>query len=278
MKTCIATVSLGGSLEDKLDGIAAAGFDGVEILDADLQASPLSATEVATRCSDLGLTIDLYQPFRRAEGVTEHEFVDVLERFHRECDVMTELGADSILVVSNTDTDAIGDLDTSASQLASLGDAAAERGVTVMFEALAWGTHISRVADVRAALELADHRALSLVVDSFHLYAGGEGIDIVSELLPGSVGFVQVADAPWMSMDIMAWSRNHRCFPGEGQFDLVTPVATLIDSGYTGPISLEIFNPTYRELPPAEVARRGAEALSILIEQLDARPAEIYTA
>ncbi|WP_037145052.1 sugar phosphate isomerase/epimerase family protein [Rhodococcoides fascians] len=269
MKTCIATVSLGGTLEDKLDGIAAAGFDGVEILDADLQASPLSATAVAERCSDLGLTIDLYQPFRRAEGVTESEFADVLERFHRECDVMTELGADSILVVSNTDTDAIDDRDLSAAQLHALGAAAVEHGATVMFEALAWGTHIARVADVEDALVRADHPALSLVVDTFHLYAIGDGLEQVKALDPRGIGFVQVADAPWMALELIQWSRHHRCFPGDGEFDVLSPVATLIESGYTGPLSLEIFNPRYREKPAAEVAAHGAESLRTLISRLE---------
>ncbi|MEE2059053.1 hypothetical protein [Rhodococcus artemisiae] len=75
MKTWIATVSLGGTLEDKLDGVATVGFDGVEILDADLEKSPLPAVEVATRSAELGLSIDLYQPFRRGEGVTGAEFL-----------------------------------------------------------------------------------------------------------------------------------------------------------------------------------------------------------
>lgn len=278
MRTCMATVSLGGTLEDKIDGIAAAGFDGVEILDADLLASSSSAVDIARRCGDAGLSIDLYQPFRRAEGLSSKEFSEVVQRFHRELDVMADLGADAILVVSNTDDDALADLDTSAAQLAALGDAATEHGVTVMFEALAWGTHINHVSDVIDVLTRADHPALSLVVDTFHLYAGGEGMDVVTEIGLGSVGFVQIADAPWMSMDLLEWSRNHRCFPGEGDFSLVHPVGSLIDTGYAGPISLEIFNPRYRELPPGDMARRGADALSILIEQLDARPAEVHSA
>ena len=47
MRKGIATVSLSGVLADKLDGRAAAGFDGVEIFDNDLVASPLSPREVA---------------------------------------------------------------------------------------------------------------------------------------------------------------------------------------------------------------------------------------
>ena len=42
--------------------IAAAGFDGVEIFDNDLVACPSSPAEVARRCADLGLTVDLGPP------------------------------------------------------------------------------------------------------------------------------------------------------------------------------------------------------------------------
>ena len=51
-------------LEDKLDAAAAAGFDGVEIFENDLVASSSTPAEVRKRCADLGLSIDLYQPFR----------------------------------------------------------------------------------------------------------------------------------------------------------------------------------------------------------------------
>lgn len=64
MRTSIATVSLSGSLTEKLTAAARAGFDGVEIFENDLLASPLAPEEVRARCADLGLSIDLYQPMR----------------------------------------------------------------------------------------------------------------------------------------------------------------------------------------------------------------------
>ena len=99
----MATVSMGGTLAEKLDAIAGAGFDGIELLDDDLRKSAMSPGECARRCADLGLTLDLYQPFRRAEGVPPGEFGAVLGRFRRELEVMRRLGAEAILVVSNTD-------------------------------------------------------------------------------------------------------------------------------------------------------------------------------
>ena len=69
MRTALATVCISGTLEDKLAAAAAAGFDGVEIFEPDFVAAPRSAEEVRARCADLGLSIDLYQPFRDFDSV-----------------------------------------------------------------------------------------------------------------------------------------------------------------------------------------------------------------
>jgi 4-hydroxyphenylpyruvate dioxygenase len=69
VRTGIATVCLSGALEDKLAAAAGAGFDGVELFEADLIASPLAPPQVRERAAELGLTIDPYQPFRDFEAV-----------------------------------------------------------------------------------------------------------------------------------------------------------------------------------------------------------------
>lgn len=57
---------------------------------------------------------------------------------------MTELGAPMALVCSSVHPEAIDDLDLTASQLHRIGQVAAEHGVSLAFEALAWGRHINR--------------------------------------------------------------------------------------------------------------------------------------
>ena len=46
MRKSIATVSLGGKLTDKLEAIAAAGFDGVEIFEPNLLSYQGAAREI----------------------------------------------------------------------------------------------------------------------------------------------------------------------------------------------------------------------------------------
>ena len=170
----IATVSLSGLLADKLATIAAAGFDGVEIFDNDLVASPLSPEDVAKRCADLGLRVELFQPVRDVEGVRPADFPAVVRRVARKLDVAAALGAPVVLLCSNVQADAIDDPDLSAAQLAVLGDLAAERGLVLAFEALAWGRHVDRVGQAWDVVRRADHPAVTLAVDTFHLLSRGD--------------------------------------------------------------------------------------------------------
>jgi 4-hydroxyphenylpyruvate dioxygenase len=264
----IATVSLSGVLADKLEAVAAAGFDGIELLDNDLIASPLSPREVATRCADLGLTIDLFQPVRDVEGVAPARFDAVLHRFRTKLEVLRDLGAPVVLACSNVGADAVDDLDLTASQLHALGDLAAEEGVTIAFEALAWGRHIDRVGRAWDAVRRADHPSVTLAVDTFHLLSRGDDGSALAGVPGARIGFLQVADAPLMDMDVLEWSRHFRCFPGEGTLDVAGVVAATLEAGYAGPLSLEVFSDVVREADPATTARDAMRSLVFLEDQL----------
>ena len=102
MKTSIATVSISGDLSEKLAAIAAAGFDGVEIFEADLLTYDATPAEVGRMVRDAGLALTLFQPFRDFEGMPEPQRARAFDRAERKFDLMGELGADLILVCSNT--------------------------------------------------------------------------------------------------------------------------------------------------------------------------------
>ena len=102
MKTSIATVSISGDLPEKLAAIAAAGFDGVEIFETDLLTYDATPREVGGMVRDAGLALTLFQPFRDFEGMPEPQRARAFDRAERKFDLMGELGADLILVCSNT--------------------------------------------------------------------------------------------------------------------------------------------------------------------------------
>ena len=45
-------------------------------------------------------------------------------------------------------------------------------------------------------------------------------------------------------------------------------ISIVKDAGYTGVISLELFNPNYWEQDPAEVARIGLEKMQAVIDRI----------
>ena len=157
MKTSIATVSISGDLGEKLEAIAAAGFDGVEIFENDLLTYGASPAEVSRMAADLGLEITLFQPFRDFEGLPEPLRSRVFERARRKFELMNELGTDLMLICSNVSPAALGGIDRAAADFHELGDLAKAAGVRVGYEALAWGRHVHDHRDAWEIVRRADH-------------------------------------------------------------------------------------------------------------------------
>ena len=272
MRTSIATVCLSGTLTEKLHACAEAGFDGVEIFEPDLVASPASPEEIAAVANRLGLSLYLYQPFRDAEGVTEERFSGVLHRARSKFRLMQRLGIDTMLVCSNVATATVDDDAASAAQLRRLGEAAQAHGVRLAFEALAWGRFVDDYRRAWRIVEMADHEAVGVCLDSFHILSRGHDPSEI-ERIPGYKIFIlQLADAPALTMDVLSWSRHHRLFPGEGTFDLATFVGHALHAGYQGPMSLEIFNDTFRQTEVLRTAHQAKRSLTWLEDQVARLP------
>jgi 4-hydroxyphenylpyruvate dioxygenase len=75
-------------------------------------------------------------------------------------------------------------------------------------------------------------------------------------------------------MDVLQWSRHHRCFPGQGGFDLARFMAHVRAAGYAGPWSLEVFNDVFRAADPRRMAVDAMRSLLALEDALPA-PAEL---
>jgi len=267
MQRSIATVSLSGTLPEKLEAIAAAGFDGVEIFENDLLYYDGSPREIKQMCADLGIAITLFQPFRDFEGCRRDRLPRNLERAERKFDLMQELGTDLVLVCSNASADSLGDRQILIDDLHLLAERAGARGLRIGYEALAWGRHVNTYQQVWDIVRSADHPSLGVLLDSFHTLSLKGDPAAIAEIPGDKIFFVQMADAPILAMDVLEWSRHFRCFPGQGEFDLPGFLAPIIKSGYTGPLSLEIFNDGFRAAPPRANAADGLRSLLYLEEK-----------
>lgn len=271
MRPAIATVCLSGTLDEKLEAIAAAGFTAVEIFENDLLTFDGSPADVRRIVGDLGLEVVTFQPFRDFEGMPEPQRSRVFDRAERKFDVMQELGCDLLMICSNVAPDSLGGIDRAAADFHELGARAAKRGVRVAYEALAWGRHVNDYRDAWEIVRRADHPSVGLVLDTFHIFARKTDLKAIRAIPGDRIFLVQVADAPLLEMDYLSWSRHFRCLPGQGDFALGDFMAALQATGFDGLLSLEIFNDRFRAGSTRAVAIDGHRSMLFMLDDLRQR-------
>lgn len=260
----IATVCLSGTLPEKIAAIAAAGFHGIEIFETDLILHNGPVAEIRAMIEDLGLRIVTYQPFRDFEGMPEPFRGRTFDRAERKFDLMAELGCDLLMVCSNVSPIALGGIGRAADDFAELGERAARRGFRAAYEALGWGRHVFDYRDSWEIVRRAAHPSVGLTLDTFHIFSRRTDLGAILSIPGDRIFLVQVADAPNLSMDHLSWSRHYRCFPGQGELPLDSFMKCLGQTGYDGPLSLEIFNDQFRSGSVMATARDGYRSLVYL--------------
>jgi 4-hydroxyphenylpyruvate dioxygenase len=272
MRASIATVSISGSLEGKIRAAAEAGFDGVEIFENDLLGFTGSPREVGRIIRDSGMRCTLFQPFRDLEGMPPEQRARAFERMERKFDVMEDLGTDLILLCSNCSPLAVADRSQLIDDLTELGERAARRRMRVGYEALAWGRHTFDHRDAWSLIRDVDHPSIGLVLDSFHSLAREIPSASIGDIRVDKLFFVQIADAPRLTMDYLSWSRHFRNMPGQGDFPLAEFAEAIHRIGYDGYWSLEIFNDRFRAGSASGIAVDGFRSLQLLHDQVAQRP------
>ena len=270
MRTSIATVCLSGTLIEKLHACAEAGFDGVEVFEPDLVASPASPEEVAALAGRLGLSLDLYQPFRDAEGVTD-------DGVRARCCTAPGPSSGSCSGSASTPCSSAA---TSAPrrstttrcrphQLRRLGDEAEAHGVRLAYEALAWGRFVDDYRRAWRIVELADHPAVGRLPRQLphpvprprprrdRADPGRQDLLPAARRRPGADhGRAVLEPAP------PAVPRRGGLRPRERSS------ATSSRAGYPGPLSLEVFNDTFRQTDVLRTADQAKRSLTWLEDQV----------
>lgn len=114
----------------------------------------------------------------------------------------------------------------------------------------------------------ADHPKAKIIPDVFHMLIGGSGFNGLRHIRGDFIAIFQYNDAPTQPATAQL-KDEHRVYPGDGILPLAQCLRDLRDIGYTGCVSLELYNPTYWESDLAEVARIGLEKTVASIEAAD---------
>lgn len=149
---------------------------------------------------------------------------------------------------------------------------AAQQGKRIAFEALAWGTNINLWRQSWDVVRSVDHPAFGLCLDSFHIYSRGDNVDGLGDIPAEKIFIVQLADAPYLQMHVLEWSRHFRSFPGQGEMPIVSFMEELRKTGYDGILSLEVFSDNIRNGDLTQLTKDAMRSLEFLDRDVAPKP------
>ena len=268
-RCAIDTVTLAGSLEDKLRVIRDAGFGGIEIWAKDLVAHPGGVPGAVAAIRGSGLRVSSFQLLKDYEGLDAHLHEYKIDIAKSLLDLMDAVGAELLVVASSTSAYASADMDKIVADLRSLATLATPRQVRIAFGAPAWAKWINEYPVVWEAVRRADRENLGVLINAFHLLARGTPLDGIDTIPGERIFLVQLADYLGDLKDITETADHRRAFPNESAHREVIGalVRKIHRAGYHGDYVFEVFNDEYLNLPPESIVGRARKAARWLVDE-----------
>jgi sugar phosphate isomerase/epimerase len=248
------------SLLEIIDIAAAAGYSGIEPWPGDLEGyvrTGASLADLRKRLADKGLAVTgaiAFFPWMVDDDAQRAKALDDAKRYMHE---LAEIGATHVAAPPAGNVSGV-DLLKAAERYRALLDLAEPIGVVPAVEVWGFRDILNRLGQaVLVALE-AQHPKACVLPDVYHLYKGGSGLSGVAKLNGSLLGGFHLNDYPAdPPRDKIA--DKDRVYPGDGVAPLKELLRDLKAIGYRGPLSIELFNPSYWKEDPAVVARTALE-------------------
>jgi sugar phosphate isomerase/epimerase len=272
----ISTLSLTGSLEDKLTAIRGAGFDSVELGALDLSGDPDGVSGAIERLKHSGIRISALQEVKDFGGHSGRILAYKMELAKSYLQLMARLGCTLLIVTPATSVHARLDAEKVAADLRTLATLATPKGIRIGFKPLSWSPSVSDYATAWELLQRADNANLSLVIDSYQLLAQMQSPDTLDAIPASAISLVQLSDFAMTAVPLLEdqidIARHYRLYPGEGSHGgaITELIAYWLDRGYSGDFVFDVYNDKYLSAPPQESIRHAVAARDWLLNRLAA--------
>ena len=251
-------------LMDKIRIAAETGYSAIELWNDDLTAYEEqggSLTDVKKVLDDSGLFVPTVIALHGWLNTTGSELQEAIEEAKRRMAQAAAVGATYII---SSPPREVADLQLGGENYRELLELGREFGVKPAMEFLGFVEGVNQVKHALKVMEVADHPDSTIVLDPFHIYRGGGEITDMCGISGDKIAVFHFNDAPAHPAR-EAQADADRVYPGDGILDLGQMISILKGAGYTGVISLELFNPSYWEQDPVEVARLGLEKMEVVL-------------
>jgi 2-keto-myo-inositol isomerase len=152
--------------------------------------------------------------------------------------------------------------------LVKIAGLAAEYGVKIAFEPI--GMEDCLVRSIRQGWEIikeVDRPDVGLALDLFNLYKFDAFKDIEDlNLISGDKIFIVHID-DCENHPLHELQHAHRLMPGDGIIDQKRFFQIMVEKGFQGPVSVELFNPIYYAMPVEQVIAMGKEKIQAVLKE-----------
>lgn len=254
-------------LMDKIAIAGEVGYTGIELWFDDIDAHLADGgtlADIRSALKDNGLTVVTTIFLKGWWDTTGDVHAAAMEECKRRLGLAAEL--ESRHYVAGPPLGPV-NLETGAKRYRELLELGISLGVKPAAEYLGFAEEFNTIEKAVEMIELAGHSDATIVHDPFHIFRGGGSIESIANLNPEQIAVFHFNDAP----DFPPRSLQHdpdRVMPGDGHLDLNRVLALLNNTGYSGFVSLELFNRDWWKTDPRETARIGLERMRNLSESV----------
>lgn len=220
-----------------------------------------SLKDLNNRIRDHGMTVEsgigfaawiVDDPAERAKG---------LEHARRDMDLLKQIEGKHLAAPPVGVTEIANfDLRKAAERYRALLEVGDQIGVVPMAEVWGFSKTMQRLGEAAMVAIGSDHPKACILPDVYHLYKGGSGFNTLKMLSKTAVHVFHVNDYP-ASPPQATITDADRVYPGDGIAPLTMIFQELKAMGYTGVLSLELFNPAYYKQDALTVAKTGLEKI-----------------
>lgn len=256
---CLDTATIRpASLKDKVKIAAKAGYDAIEPWDGELEkfeAEGGNLKDLGKQIKDLGLfvpsVIGLWNALPPTQALWDQSLKDTRNRMR----MAAAIGAQHIQTIPNT----VGE-NFDQKWVANRYRDIIEMGINdyQLNPALVFVKYFPvKTMGQAAGIALdANHAKAMIIPDVYHMYISEGGFEGIKLLRAEMIAIFQFNDAP-ATPALGQLGDEHRVYPGDGILPLPQIFKDLKGTGYTGCISLEMYNPQYWKQDLQMVAETG---------------------
>jgi len=139
-------------------------------------------------------------------------------------------------------------------------------GVKPLLEFWGHAKVLGSLSEAMQVLKLVDEPEALLLADVFHMSKTEGSFELLCALKGSQLGLFHLNDYP-DAPDITKLTDAERIYPGDGVAPLGQIIGTLKQIGYTGMLSLELFNEEYQEKGAEHVVKTGLEKMKNAVEE-----------